>query len=148
MADHITDSDLVDYIAGTLDRDRSAVVRDAIARSTSTEERYTFLKTFSTAINSTVADAADRLDSSFLTDNIMRAVTRQAVDTGRLVVNDFVSWIRIIFKPVMATCMVVILLLAAYNFVAADQHSEAASAADAMLGLPQVTIASAYDVSY
>lgn len=148
MNDHITDTELIDFIAGSLEAGRAAEISKAVASSVSLQERCEWLESVSTSLQTVVVQAADNLDSSFLTDNIMRAVTRQAVDSGRQVVSEFVSWISIIFKPVIAMCVLVTILLAAYNFVAADQHAESATTADAVLGLPQVTIASAYDVSY
>lgn len=148
MSDHISDSDLIDFIGKRLDETRTREIQVALETSDQLMTRYTFLAAAISSLDTTVSQAADRLDSSFLTDNIMRAVRNQAAKGSRVLVSEFVNWIRFIAKPVVAACVVLILMLATYNYMSADQFEEEVSTAEAMLGLPPVTIASAYSVNY
>lgn len=148
MPEQITDIELVDFINNRLGESRTHEVKSALKESVELQKRHAFLVSTMTSLNAAVSGSADRLDSSFLTDNIMRAVRNQAVKSSKIVVNEFVNWIGFVFKPVVTACVILIMVLATYNYISADQLDEEVSTAEAMLGLPPVTIASAYDVTY
>ena len=97
------------------------------------------------ALQAMVLGECERFDSPELTNQIMRAVRRSAIRGWRfedLWAGFHVSW----FRPVMVGCMVLALVLLAYNAGRTHSGFEQLTTTERVLGLHPVTVATAFDL--
>ena len=112
------------------------------------DEGDAFLNTVSSAftheLRSLVTTERDEAMMSMPTDRVMRALKRASTWKKEEVwFNDLFSW----FRPVFAAGVFVIIVLAVYNVRLATSSGGdfEQTATEKVLGLPPITVASAYD---
>ena len=102
---------------------------------------------FVRALSEMVDAERSRAVRPMITDRIVRTVRAQENPRRRTIdlwSGDLVSW----FRPVVAAGILAILLLAAYNIQSSRSNALSGSTTDMVLGLPSVTVVSAYDYDY
>ncbi|NND72777.1 MAG: hypothetical protein HKN43_14465 [Rhodothermales bacterium] len=144
----ISDSDLLDYIHDVLAPAKRVEVEIQLAVSQDLQNRLDFLVGTTSDLQDAVASVADAHDTIFLTDKIMRNIGRIPARAASFSLTEFLLGIKLAFKPVIATAVLLIVVLATYNVVSADQSESEVTTAEAMLGLSPVTIADAYEASF
>lgn len=82
---------------------------------------------------------------SMPTERVMRAI-RASIAAQRVAFleRELVSW----FRPVLALGVMVIMMLAVYNFDLSRQNDHPQTPAEMVLGLQPVTVAAAYDIEF
>lgn len=87
----------------------------------------------------------DRSMMSMPTERVMRAI-RASIAAQRVAFleRELVSW----FRPVLALGVMVIMMLAVYNFDLSRQNDHPQTPAEMVLGLQPVTVAAAYDIEF
>lgn len=87
----------------------------------------------------------DRSMMSMPTERVMRAI-RASIAAQRVAFleRELVSW----FRPVLALGVMVIMMLAVYNFDLSRQNDHSQTPAEMVLGLQPVTVAAAYDIEF
>jgi hypothetical protein len=82
---------------------------------------------------------------SMPSERVMRAIRATvAVQRATFVERELVSW----FRPVLALGVMVIMMLAVYNFDLSRQNDHPQTPAEMVLGLQPVTVAAAYDIEF
>lgn len=87
----------------------------------------------------------DRSMMSMPTERVMRAI-RASIAAQRVTFleRELVSW----FRPVLALGVMVIMMLAVYNFDLSRQNDHSQTPAEMVLGLQPITVAAAYDIEF
>ncbi len=92
-----------------------------------------------------VDDERARSMMSMPSERVMRAI-RASIAAQRVTFleRELVSW----FRPVLALGVMVIMMLAVYNFDLSRQNDHPQTPAEMVLGLQPVTVAAAYDIEF
>lgn len=99
------------------------------------------------SIQEMVAIERDQSLSSMPTERVMRAIKRVSMSESTMddwLSHELFSW----FRPVVATGLFVIALLAAYNFEISKTNDYNQSTTEMVLGLHPVTVNAAYDLTF
>ncbi len=94
-------------------------------------------------MQTSVREDAEAVLRPFFTDRLMRRLR----PGERARPESFVSSLAAVFRPVVIAGLLLIAILVGYN-VASYEYEASASATEAVLGLPPVTVATAFDVAY
>ena len=92
-----------------------------------------------------VEDERARSMMSMPSERVMRAIRATvAAQRATFLDRELVSW----FRPVLALGVMVIMMLAVYNFDLSRQNDYPQTPAEMVLGLQPVTVAAAYDIEF
>ncbi len=134
---------LLRYLEGRLPVSEREAVRGKLAASAALREELEALRRMQGLLRTAVDESSIGAVRPFLADRVVRRLrTPQTAPAGEEVISGMLSGL---FRPFIAFAMVLILALALYNFVTHD-YDVKRSAAEAVFGLPPVTLATAYDL--
>ena len=138
---------LLCLLDGTLPPDEEARLRDDLARSPELRAELDEVKALRGLLRTTVRASSEQALKPFFADRLMR---RMAPTPQRLAADApdeelFGSLLRL-FRPIAVTGLLIVLGFAAYNVTLSGEYEAEASTTEAVLGLPPVTLATAYDL--
>ena len=101
------------------------------------------------AIRSMLRDAAEA-DAAhgvqpFLADRVMRRIAAEKRGRSSRSEADLWEWLAVVFRPVAAICLVLVLVLAAHNLYLSSQFEARQSAVEAVLAIPEISTAVVFD---
>lgn len=145
--DYKNDNDrLLAFLDGTMSNDEQAQLRSEIERSPELRTQIDELSDVRGLLREAVVADADAR-SPLLADRVIQRM-RSFDGNAESVADAFLSGIVRLFRPVALAAIVIIALLASYNLSYSDEYASELTTAESVLGLPPVTLATAYDVTY
>lgn len=142
-----TDTDrLLALLDGTLAPADAEALRRRLDAEPNLRAELEALRGLRGLLRTTVRADAEVATRPFLADRVMR---RLAAPVRRLSPEEeLLGGLLRLFRPVAVAGLLLILALAAYNVTLATGYVAAPSTAEAVLGLPPVSLTTAYDVDY
>ncbi len=138
---------LLRLLDGTLPPGEETRLRDDLARSPELRAELDELKALRGLLQTTVRASSEQALKPFFADRLMR---RMAPAPQRLAATtpdeEFFGSLLRLFRPVAVAGLLLILGFATYNVTLSDEYEAEASTTEAVLGLPPVSLATAYDL--
>lgn len=145
MTHHDTDM-LLRLLDGDLSAEDETDLRQRLDASPALRAELEDLHALRGLLQTTVHASSERILQPFFTDRLMRrldpARLRRSPD------EEFFGALLWLFRPVAVAGMLLILVLAAYNVMRANDYEVPPSTTEAVFGLPPVSLATAYEVHY
>ena len=139
---------LLRLLQGALTPEEQARLRQEVARSPALRTELEALKALHSLLQTTVRASSERALEPFFADRLMRrlapAPQRLAATTPD---EEFFGLLLGLFRPVAVACLLLILGFATYNVTLSGDYEAQASTTEAVLGLPPVTLATAYNLN-
>jgi len=132
---------LLRLMDGTLTAFEEEAVRREMASSPELRGEYERLSTMRDILRVSVEEDARNALQPFFTERLLRKLK----PTGSTMESDFLASLSALFRPVIAAGLVIIVALLAYNVMTVSYEADQ-SATEVALGLPPVTLATAYDL--
>jgi len=98
----------------------------------------------SESLQGMVEDERARSMKTMPAERIMRAVRASKASASQVLEQELVSW----FRPVIAAGLLVVMMLAAYNFELSRRNDAHQTTTEMVLGLHPVTVADAYPIDF
>ncbi len=138
---------LLRLLEGTLTPEEQARLRQEVARSPALRAELEALKALRGLLPTTVHASSERALAPFFADRLMRrlapAPQRLAAPTPD---EEFFGLLWGLFRPVAVVGLLLIFGFATYNVTLSGDYEAQASTTEAVLGLPPVTLATAYEL--
>ena len=139
---------LLGLLQGALTPEEEARLQQEVARSPALRTELEALKALQGLLQTTVRASSERAIEPFFADRLMRqlapAPQRLAATTPD---EEFFGFLLRLFRPVAVAGLLLILGFATYNVTLSGDYEAQASTTEAVLGLPPVTLATAYDLN-
>ena len=101
------------------------------------------------AIKSLLRDAAaadaEHGVQPFLADRVMRRIAAEKRGQSSKSEADLWEWLAVVFRPVAAICLVLVIVLAAHNLYLSSQFEARQSAVEAVFAIPEISTAVIFD---
>ena len=140
---------LLRLLDGALTPDEEARLRDDLARSPELRAELDEVKALRGLLQTTVRASTEQALKPFFADRLMRRLapaSQPLAATARD--EEFFGSLLHLFRPVAVAGVLLILGFAAYNVALSGEYEAQASTTEAVLGLPPVTLATAYDLDF
>ncbi|GIV61966.1 MAG: hypothetical protein KatS3mg044_0832 [Rhodothermaceae bacterium] len=141
MTKHDTEQ-MLRWLEGAMTPDERADWERRLAASPALRQDCERLRALRDTLRATVREDAREALRPFFTDRLMKRLQPPAPPRRDDI---FAEALAALFRPVLVASMALILLLAAYNVTHGVEDAER-SPAEAVLGLPPVTLTSAYEL--
>ena len=139
---------LLRFLDGTLPDEEAAQMRRALEASPALRADLEAARTLRHALRQTVRTAAVDALRPFFADRLMRRLATAPVPLAGARDEEFFGALVRLFRPVVLAGLLVVLGFAAYNVNLAAEYDAEPSMTEAVLALPPVSLATAYDVAY
>ena len=138
---------IVDYENGRLSPDESVLFELRLERSPELKLALMDYRQTRSQLCETIKSNAASSVQPFFTDRLMRKINKlvQKPDKANLD-EEFLLMLLRQFRPVLVIAALIIVFLIGYNVRQSSVYEAEQSATEAVLGLPPVTLATAYDV--
>ena len=136
---------LIDLLNGGLPDHEEMEVRQSLASSATLRNTLAELESLKRSLTTVATQGAEDNVRPFLAQRVLgRIAGRRATTWIDETADRLATW----FRPVAVACALVIAGLAVHNAVVSSQYNTETSLTEQLLGLPPVSIATAYDMSY
>ncbi|MFQ5569221.1 MAG: hypothetical protein ACE5G0_06075 [Rhodothermales bacterium] len=143
---HPTHERLLRLLQGELTPGEEAQVRQELARSSALRAELEEIRALQGLLQTTVRASTEDALRPFFADRVMRrlrpAAQRLADSASE---EEFFGVLLRLFRPVALAGLLIILGFAAYNVTQSDGYESQPSTTEAVLGLPPMTLATAYE---
>jgi len=146
---HKNFNQILGFLNGELSPEENKIFRNRLEESPALRAEVEELRALQTTLRDTLDTHSEEALRPFFTDRLMRRVN--AIRTTTYVFSseeEFFRNLTRLFKPIAVASLVIILSLAAYNFTISNAYEVAPSPTEAVLGLPPVDLATAYDLDF
>jgi len=143
----MTDTEkLTRLLNGELSHEDAAQLRAELVRSPALQAELEQLETMQHLLQMTVKTEAETALKPFFADRLMRklAPTLRRVAPEEILVGALMR----VFRPVALVGLLVILLLSGYNLTRSGSYEAGQTTTEAVLGLPPVALATAYELDF
>lgn len=143
------DERLLRLLDGTLTPEEKTRLHDDLARSPALRAELDDLKALRSLLQTTVRASSEQALKPFFADRLIRrlapAGTRLAATAPD---EEFFGSLLRLFRPVALAGLLLILGFALYNVTLADVYDAEPTTTEAVLGLPPMTLATAYTLNF
>lgn len=138
---------LLRLLDGALAPEEEARLRQELERSPALRAELEALQALQGLLQTTVRASSERALQPFFADHLMRRLTpapqRLAATTPD---EEFFGLLLRLFRPVAVAGLLLVLGFATYNVTVSGEYEAQTSTTEAVLGLPPVSLATAYDL--
>lgn len=131
---------------GELPPEEAAAIRQKINESPEWKQAWSETQAMQSLLQSSVQAASEHALQPFFTDRLMRRLNNMEAGQSDVHEDDLARVLWAFFRPIAVAGLVVILGLILYNTNVASEYNIDASATEAVLALPPVSLESAFEL--
>ena len=140
---------LLSFLNGEMPPEESQAFQQKLEQSPELRTELEEMRTLQATLRTSVRTHSTEALRPFFADRLMRRINaRCAVHNTFSPEEEFFRNLAKLFRPIAIASVIIILSLATYNFALSTAYEVSPSPTEAVLGLPPVDLATAYDLDF